>query len=171
VAFRVAVGSAPVLMAMLLFPSGLDRVSALGLVVMAIACFWFGTVWRASIASLVDAAAALRATPLTLPDFARAGLRYPVWIATLGAGWLVLGLRLQSAGWALIGLVVVALGAYCALAYTLTLRLRHEPARLPMRIAVESAMAIMLFQAIGPFVLIVVAIQSARHYSFAKKLA
>ncbi len=171
VAFRMMLGTAPVLVALLLIPSGLDRLSAVGLIVLVMVAFWFGSVWNASIQSFIAAAALLRATPLRLPRLAAAGLRYPLWILCLGVLWIGTALALQSARWPLIVLVLVFLVALCALAYSLALRLRHQPARLTMRMSVEVVLLVALWQAVGPLVLIAVAGRVWRHYQQSKTIA
>jgi apolipoprotein N-acyltransferase len=171
VAFRMVLGSMPVLAALLLIPNGIDRLSAVGLIVLVMIAFWFGSVWNASIASLIAAAALLRATPLRLPHFAAAGLRYPLWIFGLGVAWIGIALGLQSAHWALIVLVLLALAAFCALAYTLALRLRHQPARLPLRLSVEAVLVIAIWQALGPLALIAVVGLVWRNYQQSKTTA
>lgn len=171
VAFRLVLGSVPVLVALFLIPSGIDRLSAVGLIVLVLIAFWFGSVWTASIASLIAAVALLRATPLGLPRLAAAGLRYPLWILGLGASWIGIALALQSARWPLIVLVVAALAAYCALAYSLALRLRHQPARLPIRLSAESIMVLAVWQALGPFALLLLAGLVWRNYQHSKTTA
>lgn len=170
VAFRMVLGSTPVLVALFLIPSGIDRLSAVGLIVLVLIAFWFGSVWNASINSLISAVALLRATPLDLPRLAAAGLRYPLWILGVGVAWIGIALALQSAHWLMIVLVLVALAALCALAYALALRLRHQPARLPMRLSIEVVLLIALSQAIGPLALLAVAGLVWRHYQHSKTI-